>query len=207
MRVACIDPDRLACRLGDLLGDLGVLVALNCGAQAKPRYDGRDGGSGMPRATASARARRQAHGSRQLDGATGRGPTSPSGRGFPRQAAGRASRPRRRPIQSSNQALGAGGGNGGGTAPAPVPASDPPPDSPRGGSSAAVATPPCMRRHAETREKHREQSRPPLTGREQTRQADLKCCEEKERQKQRGGNQHPLAEVRSLASRIHCLGL
>ena len=40
---------------------------------------------------------------------------------------------------------------------------------------AAVATPPCMRRHAETRKKHREQSRPPLTGREQTRQADLKC--------------------------------
>ena len=28
-----------------------------------------------------------------------------------------------------------------------------------------------MRRHAETRKKHREQSRPPLTGREQTRQA------------------------------------
>ena len=74
---------------------------------------------------------------------------------------------------------------------------------------AAVATPPCMRRHAETRKKHREQSRPPLTGREQTRQANLKCCEseEKERQKQRGGNQLPLAEVRSLACRIHCLGL
>ena len=40
MRIACIDPDRLACRLGDLLGNLGVLVALHwrrSGQAAAPR--------------------------------------------------------------------------------------------------------------------------------------------------------------------------
>ena len=47
MRIACIYCERLASRLGDLLGDLGVLVALNCGAQAKPRHHGIDGGCGM----------------------------------------------------------------------------------------------------------------------------------------------------------------
>jgi hypothetical protein len=73
-----------------------------------------------------------------------------------------------------------------------------------------VATPPCKRHHAKTREKHREHSRPPLTGREQTRQADLKCeesGEEKKCREERGRLQHPLVEVRSLALNVHCLGL
>src|SRR6476620_6026176 len=151
---------------------------------------------------ASLEARRQVRASRPLGATTGQGLSSLFGTGSPLPAAGRAWRQGRPPIQSTNPALGAGEGSGGGAVPAPVPASDPPPNPPRGGRIAAVATPPCKRHHAKTREKHREHSRPPLTGREQTRQADLKCeesGEEKKCREERGRLQHPLVEVRSLA--------
>ena len=46
MRIACVDPDRLGCRLGNLFGSLGV-VAMNGRAKAKPRHHGVNGGSGL----------------------------------------------------------------------------------------------------------------------------------------------------------------
>src|SRR5262245_39949925 len=45
MRIACVDADRLGCRLGNLFGSLGVGVTGR--AKARPRHHLVDGGSGL----------------------------------------------------------------------------------------------------------------------------------------------------------------